>query len=70
LQKDDEKIALFSISDMLEVGYLWLRCLEMPRPRPQQFSVNIFTSVILLAPLQPFISESILGVNIEKEIYR
>jgi hypothetical protein len=53
LQKDDEKIALhvFSIGDMFEVGCLWLRCLEMPRPRPQQFSVKIFTSVILLAPL-------------------
>jgi hypothetical protein len=62
-----DKIDLFSIGDMLEVGCLWLRCLEMPRPRPQQFSVKIFTSVILLAPLQPFISESILGVYIYRK---
>jgi hypothetical protein len=61
------KIALFAIGNMLEVGCLWLRCLEMPRPRPQQFSVKIFTSVILLAPPQPFISESILWVYIYKE---
>jgi hypothetical protein len=65
-----DKIGLFSIGDMFEVGCLWLRCLEMPRPRPQQFSVKIFTSVILLAHLQPFISESILWVYIYREIYR